>query len=136
MRIRGHETGTRVAPTPVVWDASGVPDSLERAMAAVDRYCQTRVPERLREEIRIECHRRGTAITIVEARPPWSPEAGPEWSTSKVAQLRLDEPAGIWALYWPDRNGRWHRYEQVSPRRTVSSLIAEIEADPTGIFWG
>jgi Protein of unknown function (DUF3024) len=109
---------------------------LDEAMRGVEAYCDSRVPENLRHEIRIECGRRGKAITIVERRPPWNPEFGPEWSTTKVAQLRYDDSAQTWSLYCADRNGRWHHYPEVLPSRTVEPLLAEIQADPTGIFWG
>jgi hypothetical protein len=109
---------------------------LGEAIRAVEAFCDSRVPEDLRDEIRIECTHRGKAITIVERRPPWNPDFGPEWSTSKVAQLRYDDSAGTWSLYCADSNGRWHHYDEVLPNRTVEPLLAGIEADPTGIFWG
>jgi len=109
---------------------------VDEAMRAVDAYCDSRVPEDLREEIRIECTRRGKSITVVERRPPWNPDFGSEWSTTKVAQVRYDEPAATWTLYCPDSNGRWHVFDEVRPSPTVEPLLAVIEADPTGIFWG
>ncbi|MEK6252033.1 MAG: DUF3024 domain-containing protein [Actinomycetota bacterium] len=109
---------------------------LEEATRTVEAFCSSRVPEGLRDEIRIECTRRGKSITIVERRPPWNPDFGPEWSETKVAQLRLDDSAGTWSLYCPDSNGRWHDYDRVGPSQTVEPLLAEVEADPTGIFWG
>jgi len=39
-------------------------------------------------------------------------------------------------LYWRDRNLRWHRYDRLAPSPHVEPLLAEIEADPTSIFWG
>jgi hypothetical protein len=105
------------------------------AKRAVEAFCASRVPADLQDEIRIECARRGKAVTIVERRPPWNPDFGSERSTSKVAQLRYDDSAGMWSLYWPDRNGRWHHYDEILPSRTVEPLLAVIEADPTGIFW-
>jgi hypothetical protein len=109
---------------------------LDEAMRTVEAFCDSRVPEDLRDEIRIGCTRRGEAITIVEQRPPWNADVGPEWSSSKVAQLRYDDSAGMWSLYCSDRNGRWHHYDEVLPSRTVEPLLAAVEADPTGIFWG
>ena len=69
-------------------------DTVGQAMSAVEAYCESRVPEDLRDEMRIECTRRGKSITIVERRPPWNPDFGSEWSSVKVAQLRYEEPAG------------------------------------------
>jgi hypothetical protein len=95
------------------------------------------VPEEHRHEARVECSRRGNSITIVERRPPWNPELiGPDWTSTKVAQLRMDPSSGRWSLYCSDRNGRWWRYDPVGPSASVDPLLAEIERDPTGIFWG
>jgi hypothetical protein len=38
--------------------------------------------------------------------------------------------------YCSDSGGRWWPYEGIGPTATVDPLLAEIERDPTGIFWG
>lgn len=43
---------------------------------------------------------------------------------------------GQWTLYWRDRNLAFHRYTRIGPSPDVAVLLAEIEADPAGIFWG
>ena len=105
-------------------------------MREVTEYCSSRVPEDLRDEMRIECSVRGRAITIVERRPPWNPDSGAEWSEVKVAQLRHDESNASWTLFCSDRNGRWHEYDERGPTKEVGLLLSEIDADRTGIFWG
>ena len=106
-------------------------------MAAVEVFCESGVPEELRDEMRLECSRRGNSITIVERRPSWSPELiGPDWTSMKVAQLRYDASAGNWSLYCCDRNERWWPYDNVGSSASVDPMLAEIDADPTGIFWG
>ena len=52
-----------------------------------------------------------------------------------VAELRYNTSTHHWSLYWADRNGRSHRYEDLPPG-PVDQVFREIEADPTGIFWG
>jgi hypothetical protein len=54
----------------------------------------------------------------------------------KVAQLRYDATADRWSLYCRDRNERWFAYSGRSACRDVAPLLAAVEADPTGIFWG
>jgi hypothetical protein len=110
------------------------PDVREAAVAQVERYCDERVPAHVRSEIRIEHTVRGNAIAIVERRPPWSELAGTEWSTTKVAQLRYD--SGSWTLYCADSNGRWWLYDDADPAPDVAPLLAAIDDDATGIFWG
>jgi Protein of unknown function (DUF3024) len=110
------------------------PDVREAAVAQIERYCDEQVPTEMRSEIRIEHTVRGSAITIVERRPPWSELAGPEWSTTKVAQLRYD--GGLWTLYCSGRNDRWWLYPDAAPAPDVGPLLAAIDEDATGIFWG
>ena len=51
--------------------------SPEEALSAVDLYCESRTPQELRDEIKLECSRRGNSISIVERRPPWKPGTAP-----------------------------------------------------------
>ena len=41
-----------------------------------------------------------------------------------------------WALYWRDRNLRFHLYDQLEPSQDIGDLLREIDRDPTAIFWG
>jgi hypothetical protein len=109
-------------------------DVREAAETQVARYCEAGVPEHMRSDVRIEHGVRGNAITIVERRPPWREDFGPEWSSTKVAQLRYDD--GLWTLYCADSSGRWWRYDEAAPARDVAPLLAAIDEDGTGIFWG
>jgi hypothetical protein len=112
-------------------------DLRETALSAAEVFCESRVPEEHRLEIRLECSRRGNTITIIERRAPWNPELiGTEWTTLKIAQLRFDPPSRRWSLYCCDRNERWWPYENIGTSASVDPLLAEIDADPTGIFWG
>ena len=63
------------------------------------------MPAEARSEIRIEYSVHGSAITIVERRPPWSELVGPKRSTTRIGQLRYD--SGVATLYYADTNGRW-----------------------------
>lgn len=58
------------------------------------------------------------------------------WTRQLVAQLRYDPDDEHWRLYCADHNGRWHFYEPAAPSSNVLELIAELDEDPTGIFWG
>jgi Protein of unknown function (DUF3024) len=96
----------------------------ETDVARVRRYCQRHVPPQAR----------GSAITIIERRAPWRDDLVHDGSRLKVAQLRYDH--GAWTLHWADRNGRWLRYPDLDPSPRLDDLLAEIDRDPTGTFWG
>ena len=108
-------------------------DVIEAAGERVAAYCAARSSP---DDYRIEDSIRGASITIVERRPPWNPAFGPEWSSTKVAQLRYDEAGQRWTLYSAGSDDRWHRYDFARPAADVASLLATVEDDPTGIFWG
>ncbi len=66
--------------------------------------------------------------------PPWEGGDGP-WTRLKVAQLRYRSDSQDWTLHCRDRNEKWFNYD---PHfiGTAAELLAEIEEDPTCIFWG
>jgi Protein of unknown function (DUF3024) len=114
-----------------------LPDDVrDPALARVTRYCKERVPPAARDQMWLEHSVRGNAITIVERRPPWSQLVGPEGTSMKIAQLRYDASDGTWALYCPDRNGRWWPYDFAEPSRDIEDQLAALDEDPSGIFWG
>lgn len=105
----------------------------------VQRWVDARnegLPEDVHELIRYELDIADRTLTILECRPPWRPEYGPEWTRSPIARLRYTKARGEWSLYWRDSNGKFHEYDLVAPTPHVDELIAEIERDPTAIFWG
>jgi len=74
-------------------------------------------------------------VTILERRTPWSPIVGPDWTEQKIAQLRVDDN-GVWSVRWADRNGRWRTYPGAPTATTPVLLLAEIDRNPNGAFWG
>ncbi len=111
-----------------------VPAIPDLDLARIRRFCEGRVSPRHRDEVRVEADVRGGSVTIRECRPPWD-GSDAAWTRQPMAQLRYRADTCDWALYWADRNGRWHRYEQLAPG-AVDVLLSEIESDPTCIFWG
>lgn len=99
-------------------------------------FCERRVPPEVRDQINLEFAVRGNSVTIIERRPPWREDFGPEWSSMKIAQLRFDEVTRAWSLWWPVRNGHWNPYLDLSPTPEIEVLLQEINDDPTAIFWG
>lgn len=110
-------------------------DAFAKATEAVERYCERRIPERLRDQIRVESATRGDSITIFECHPPWRVEDD-EWSRVPVAQFRLETATAKWSLYCRLACGRWRRFDPAPEADRIEKVIAEVEADPTGIFWG
>lgn len=113
-----------------------VPGLPELDIARVRRWCGARVPEHARHEVRLECEVAARYLTIVERRAPWRDDAGPEWTSLPIAQLRYTQATKMWSLYWRDRNLRFHAYDRLAPSPHLETLLTELDQDPTSIFWG
>lgn len=120
------ETGR--VPTP-----PGLP---ELDVARVQRYCEHRVPERARHQVHLECEVAPRHLTIIERRAPWRDDLGPDWTRLPIARLHYAKTTRSWSLYWRDRKMCFHVYDRLAPSPQVDDLLAEIDRDPTGIFWG
>ena len=109
-----------------------LPETDLRRIAA---YCGEKWPVRFADEVRAEHHVRGRHVTICETRAPWDGEG--EWTHQPLAQLRYVPDDERWTLHWADRNSRWHEYREGNIfTGSASELLAEIDEDPTCIFWG
>jgi hypothetical protein len=112
-----------------------LPDSVAREVDLIlGDYCRTKVPDRLKDRLRLGYRVRGNSVTLYEERPRFDNPA--EWIEIVVAQYRFLPKEDKWTLYWADRNSRWHLYEDAEPDERLQELLDEVERDPTGIFWG
>ena len=105
-------------------------------VAAIRRYCEQRVPPRVRDEVRLEADVDARAVTVMECFPPWREGDGSEWTRRGVARFRYTAKHEHWTLYWSDSNQRWHKYDFATPTSDVLALLDELDRDPTCIFWG
>lgn len=111
---------------------TGIPDL---DLRKIHKYAARVVPPDFQDQIRIEVDIRGKTVTIVECRPPWREDFGPEWTRQGVARMKFDTANNEWTLYWLDRNSRWHIFDLISPG-SINEILEEIERDRTNIFWG
>jgi DUF3024 family protein len=92
-------------------------------------FCQ----ERTGDSVKLEYHARGNRITLVESRPLFIDPG--ILNSVNVAQFEFNLDLQVWTLYWYDRKNRRQPYPTGRSRDTLEKLVAEVEADPTGIFW-
>jgi hypothetical protein len=111
-------------------------DVCDAALETVQQFCEDRLPEDALTQMRLEVAVRGSIITLVERRAPWNDKLEGGWTSQSIAELRYDRGTGTWSLYWPRATGRWRRYEDLDPASDVDPLLAEIDADTDGVFWG
>lgn len=87
----------------------------EQIRTRLSDWCSSHVPAAEREQWQVGYTIQGEEITILDRRPPAYPELGSAWTSTPLAQLRLDGgEAGGWVLYRPVGEGGW-RQERTGP---------------------
>jgi Protein of unknown function (DUF3024) len=114
--------------------AIGPPPEVD--VVRIQRWCEKQVPAAQRDRIRIECEVSGRDVTIVERHPLGASDAGTDWVTTPAARLRYLKSRTVWRLYWCDSDDQWHEYPELPFAHRVDDLLAEIDRDPTALFWG
>ena len=100
----------------------------------VGKFCRSRIPEHVRDKVRMNYKIRGNSVIIIEQRQSFFDKS--IWVDIPVAQMRFNVEDFNWTLYYPDRNSRWHLYRECEPTMNIDELLEEIDEDPTGIFFG
>jgi len=108
-----------------------------RVRSREDReLCEARVRLEKRGEVCVELEQERQAVNIVERRPPWREDFGPEWSRLPIARLRYVASNRLWTLYYHRHTGRWERYPLLGPSGRLGDLLSELAEDPICVFWG
>ena len=104
---------------------------IEKIFAA---YCEKKVPLHVQDRFRVEFEIRGDEVKLFESRPHWQEQS--IWVANKVARFKKEAQTNCWQLYCADRNGRWHLFAPHPASCDIEKLLAEVENNSTGIFWG
>ena len=112
-----------------------LPESTKRIVEEkLNAFCDSKVLPHTFERVRLVYRIRGNNVTLFEQRS--FPFDADEWEECKVAQFQYDPSSKTWTLYCTDRNSRWREYTDTSATKDFGTLLAEVDKDPTGIFWG
>lgn len=107
---------------------------MKKIEKTVGSLCRKRSPANLKDQIRVEYRIKGHDVLIVEIRPRWDkPE---ESSEADVALLRFMRTRNQWNLLWKRASGKWGEYIPNPENQDIGVLVAEIDEDPHGCFWG
>lgn len=106
----------------------------KKVESALGDFCQKRIPSHVRNQIRLTFEFRANSVTLFEDRPVYNNPS--RWTHSAIAQFRFDDKALRWTLFYRDRNEKWHKYVGLFATPSFDDLLAEVDRDPTGIFWG
>jgi len=110
------------------------PIQKELAVKQIEKYCENKIPIDAQSEIKMKYSVRGKSFTLLESRVKWNDDS--VWTEMKIAQMRYDSDSMLWKLYYPDRNGKWMKYEILKPKKEIQELLNEIDNDPICVFWG
>ena len=97
-------------------------------------YCEKKVPPHVRAQVRIEFQIKGNEVALLECRAPWQGDG--DWTSMKIARFKKDQKTETWQLYWADRHDRWKAYPLLPYHRDIEKLLAEVDKNENGAFWG
>ncbi|SHJ81738.1 Protein of unknown function [Dethiosulfatibacter aminovorans DSM 17477] len=106
----------------------------QKVIKLLSEFCNTRVPDRVKDKIKLDFEIIGNNVTLFERRKAYFDET--KWSEMKIAQFRYDSDKEKWSLYWLRHIGKWHIYDEIDPATDIQVLIDEVKKDPLCVFWG
>jgi hypothetical protein len=75
------------------------------------------VAEHLWDQLKVEADVADRHVDIVEVSPPW--DGVGEHTRGPIARLRYTKSPRQWAIYWRDRNLKFHEYKRKRPTKNV-----------------
>ena len=105
-----------------------------RVKKIMDVFCEERIPDRVKDQIKMDYNIRGNYVTLIEKRRHYKNPN--EWTEQKIAQFRFNTENNKWSLYWWRHTEKWQKYEEVQPSNDLQELVNEVDEDPVALFWG
>jgi len=105
-----------------------------RITKRLSAYCESRLSMHAINEVRLGFRIHGHDVVLFEERPSFHPPH--QWQEYPVAKFKYVATQRHWQLYCRHRDLRWHEYRRRPSARVFDVLLDEVDADPTGIFWG
>jgi hypothetical protein len=100
----------------------------------VGKMCRRRSPEHLKDQVSVIYKVVNHSVEIYEHRPRWdNPE---EWIDEGIAKFLYAGTTRKWKLYWMRGDLKWHLYQPLAESATLERLVAEVDKDPHGAFFG
>lgn len=107
---------------------------LNNAEKILSSYCDKKIPLGIRDKLELVYSVTGNSIILYERRPHFLQNN--KKHDSPVAKIKFINKWRNWELYYMNRNLRWCKYWDYVPKKRFSTILKEIDRDPTGIFWG
>ncbi len=97
-------------------------------------FCKKRTPAHLKDELRFEYRIKKQDVILIEIRPHW--QNPHEIIEQEFAKLKYVRSSNKWMLYWLRASGKWLLYEIQEYSEELKDLVAEIDMDNYGCFFG
>ena len=107
---------------------------LKRIDRTVGELCRKCSPPEHADQFRTVYEVEGHSVTMYEERPPW--DGVGEWTRRGIARFRFYRSRREWQLYWLRQDLRWHLYDPDEMPADLASLVAVVDADKYGAFFG
>jgi hypothetical protein len=107
---------------------------LKRIDRTVGELCRLFSPAEYADELRVVYEVEGHIVSMYEERPPWDGQG--EWTRKGIARFRFNRSKGEWKLYWMRADLHWHLYDPEEMPTELPALVAVVEADQYGAFFG
>ena len=107
---------------------------LKRIDRTVGELCRRKTRPQYADQLRFECEIGGHTVSIWEVRPPW--DGAGDWTRMGVARFRFFRSRGAWHLYRMRRDLKWHRNDPARSTPDLAALVAIVESDEYGAFFG
>ena len=106
----------------------------QEEMQQLSAYCEKLTAPAARHNISYGCKTRRSSVVIEATRPAMLGKKGTH--TEAIAKLVKNRETQVWELLWLDGNLRWRHFIPNRLAKRVATLIAEVERDQYGVFWG
>lgn len=107
---------------------------MKRVTRLFENYCDERIPILLKGKLKLEYRIRDNEVILYESRVHY--KQVDIWYSTAIARFLKDEDHNEWHLFSADRNDDWIVYQPYPHDRNIEQLIAAVNEDVTGLFWG
>ncbi|MEI6363540.1 MAG: DUF3024 domain-containing protein [Actinomycetes bacterium] len=107
----------------------------ETDVARIRTWCATRTPAATADQVRVVAVVDGPQVVIAEERPPWDGGHGSPWETYPLARVTYVRSSRTWNLEVSSEGDRFRKYPGLVSG-SLEEVLAEIDEDPTFVFWG
>ena len=111
------------------------PAQLQACLSAIGAFIEKRRPPvHIRPKLDIRADINGSEVVIYHLRPHFQdPKKILELPFAKTKWVDSHQ---VWRLYWMRASGKWNAYEPFPEAKTIEAILAEVDRDPYGCFFG